>query len=103
LELYRSNDFHFHDRLQNNSTSLLVGFSERTDSCHPESQLGRIDDVGGTILQDEASVSNRVTGERAFEEGFAESLASEGYGVRRIGSSKKRNSNAPFQHQGYTE
>ena len=62
LEFNRSNDFHIHDWLQNNTLRHLECLTESTDGCKSESQFRRIDGMEGTILEHETASENGVTG-----------------------------------------
>ena len=60
LKLDRSNNLHSHDGFQNSWLGQLECFTERTNSGKSESQLGGINGMEGTILENEATSSNRV-------------------------------------------
>lgn len=74
LEFSWRNDLDGHDRLKDDWFGALVRLSERSDRTKTESQLGRIDDVEGTILENETNTADLVATERTLLQCVVEAL-----------------------------
>ena len=74
LELRGRDDLDGHDRLEDDRLSCVVDLAECTNGCQPERQLGRIDGVRETIVQDQAAAADRVPRKRPLLQCLVEPL-----------------------------
>ena len=74
LEFYRRDDLNCHNGLQDDRLGLVESLPEGTQSGEPESEFGGILYVRRSILQDESTTVDRVTGKESTTKGLVESL-----------------------------
>lgn len=74
LELGRRDDLDLHDGLEDDGCSLGEGLAESALRSETESKFGRIDLVGGSVLEDHLDTADLVTGEDTALESVVESL-----------------------------
>lgn len=74
MEFGGGDDLNTHDGLEDDGTSLDVSLSEGVEGGGDESQLGRIDSVESSILEDVSNSSDDRSGERSLLQSLSESL-----------------------------
>ena len=79
LELRWCNDLDGHDRLEDDRPRGVVHLAERADRRKPERELGRVDRVRKTVVEDQTRAADGVARERALLECLVEALYNENY------------------------
>ena len=74
LEFYRRDDLNCHNGFQDDRLGLVESLPECTQSGEPKSEFGGILYVRSSVLQDESTTVDRVTGKESTAESLVESL-----------------------------
>lgn len=74
MKLHGSNNLHSHDGLENDGLCILVCLTKRADGGKLESKFGRINRMGGTVLEDVFDAVYRVSTKGTLFQRFKEAL-----------------------------